>query len=139
MNNKRYKKYWKSGFQKNLSTFARTGVMNGWDEISTELENNDIPINEYVYRVKLKCNYASIIIYSSVDKITDETREKGCDAVRIIYEWKTKNGKIYCKIATRKRIKKLFENIKISVVEASKNYDRLNNYSWQDNIQSALS
>ena len=133
----KYKQYWKSEFQKNLSTFARTGVMNGWDEISTEIESVDIPINEYVYRIKLKCKYASII-FSSVDKKTDLTRDKNFDAVRIIYEWKTKNGNIYRKIATRKRVETLFENIKESVVEASKQYDRLNTFSWKQNIQSVL-
>jgi hypothetical protein len=103
-----YKQYWKSEFKLALNSFSRVKNIIGWEEVSKEMESNDIPIKEFVYRIKLKNSKASIIIFSSVDKETERTRDIGSDAVRIIYEWNTKNGYVYCKIAKRNRIEALF-------------------------------
>jgi hypothetical protein len=126
----RYKQYWKSQFQAALSSFYRTGKVNGWKEVSEEMESEEIPINEFVYRISLKNPSASIIVFSSVDKITERTRDIGADAVRIIYEWKTENGLIYSKIAKRNRVETLFENLRESIVEAANNSFNLGSYSW---------
>lgn len=126
----KYKQYWKSEFQSALSSFSRTGKINSWKEISEEMESEEIPINEFVYRIYLKNPSASIIVFSSVDKSTERTRSIGVDAVRIIYEWNTKNGPIYSKIAKRNRVEALFENLRESVVGAAHNSSNLGSYSW---------
>lgn len=125
-----YKQYWKSEFQGTLSSFAKSNGMIGWQEVSEELEGDDVPIREFVYRISLRNPSASIIVFSSVDKATERTRENGTDAVRIIYEWKTKNGLIYSKIAKRNREETLFQNLEDSIVEAASNCFNLGNYSW---------
>jgi hypothetical protein len=132
-----YKQYWKSEFQAALSSFCNMGAMNGWVEISKEMESGEIPINEFVYRIKLKNPNASIIVFSSVDKTTERTRDIGADAVRIIYEWNTKNGLIYSKIAKRNRVETLFDNMRGSITEAANNSSNLNFYSW-GKLESAL-
>jgi hypothetical protein len=40
----RYKQYWKSEFQAALSSFSRTSKMNGWKEVSEEMESEEILI-----------------------------------------------------------------------------------------------
>lgn len=127
-----YKQYWKSEFQRALSSFAKSNGMIGWNEVSEELEDDDVSINEFVYRISLKNPSASIIVFSSVDKATERTRESGADAVRIIYEWKTKKGLIYSKIAKRNRVETLFKNLEDSVVEAASNCFDLGNYFWSE-------
>ncbi|BCE03462.1 hypothetical protein [Marinicellulosiphila megalodicopiae] len=125
-----YKQYWKSEFQNTLTSIANTGKINRWTEISSNLENNQIPINEYVYQFTLRNKSVSIIIYSSIDKKTDRTREVGSDAVRIIFEWKTKEGKKYNKIAKHYRTESLFSNMIESINKASEKCFKLNDLEW---------
>jgi len=126
----KYKQYWKSEFERALRSFSSSGYIVGFEEISDELQNDEIPINEFVYRINLRNKSASIIVFSSVDKRTEKTRSVGADAVRIIYEWKTKNGMIYSKICKRNRVEALFTNVQESITESSEKCMNLSQFSW---------
>ena len=115
-----YQSYWKSEFQNHLTSMKGKGNLTRWEEISDELESEKQKIWEYVYRFELVNPAASIIIFSSVYKKTDRSREINSDAVRIIYEWKTKNGIIYSKIAKKYRVNTLFENLEGELIKAIK-------------------
>ena len=115
----KYKAFWKYEFEKILNSLVKKEMIIGWHETAKELQDIEIPIWEYVYRIKLKNRAASIIVYSSIDKQTDRSRRSGKDAVRIIYEWHTKNGLIYSKIVNRNRIESLFGNMRHSIIKAS--------------------
>lgn len=126
----KYKQYWKSEFQAGLSTICNKGLLKSWEEVSDEIQSDEININEFVYRIKLRHPSAAIIIFSSVDKSTERTRDLGSDAVRIIYEWNTKNGIIYSRIKKRLRIDTLFENIQESVDGATAYLNDLKQLKW---------
>jgi hypothetical protein len=111
------------------------GNLTWWEEVSEELESGGHKIWEYVYRFNLVNPAASIIIFSSVYKATDRSREINSDAVRIVYEWKTRNGLIYSKIAKKYRVDTLFENLEGALINASNDSFDLNKYVWVNSIQ----
>jgi len=130
-----YQPYWKSEFQNHLTSMKGKGSLIWWEEVSDELESGSHKIWEYVYRFNLINPSASIIIFSSVYKETDRSREINSDAVRIIYEWKTRNGLIYSKIAKKYRVDTLFENLEAELVAASNDNFDLQKYDWVNSIQ----
>lgn len=130
-----YQPYWKSEFQNHLTSMKGKGNLTWWEEVSDELESDENKIWEYVYRFNLTNPAASIIIFSSVYKETDRSREANSDAVRVIYEWKTRNGIIYSKIAKKYRVDTLFENLEAALVSASNDSFDLNKYTWVNSIQ----
>lgn len=130
-----YQPYWKSEFQNHLTSMKGKGNLTWWEEVSDELESGEHKIWEYVYRFNLTNPAASIIIFSSVYKETDRSREVNSDAVRVIYEWKTKNGLIYSKIAKKYRVDTLFENLEAALISASNDSFDLNKYTWVNSIQ----
>lgn len=105
-----YKPYWKSEFQNCLTSIAGKGKLLRWVEISDSLNTDQHRVWEYVYRFRLKNSAVSIVIFSSVYKETDRSREISSDAVRIVFEWNTKNGYRYSKVAKKYRVDSLFEN-----------------------------
>jgi len=125
-----YKPYWKSEFQQTLSSLSYSSNLLDWEEVSGSIETGTLPINEFVYRFNLVNKSCSIIIFSSVDKSTERSRDVGADAVRIIYEWKTKNGLIYSRIAKRNRVDTLFENMSDSILQAASQCRNLTVLSW---------
>lgn len=129
-----YKPYWKSDFQKCLTEIKGQGNLTHWSEISNELDALGPTVWEYVYRFNLTHPSASIIIFSSVYKNTDRSREVGSDAVRIVYEWRTRNGTKYSKIAKKYRVENLFENLQRELVNASLDTSDLRKYDWVDSI-----
>ena len=129
-----YQPYWKSEFQSFLTSIKEEGKLTWWEEVSEDLESEEQKIWEYVYRFHLINHAASIIIFSSIFKETDRSREISSDAVRIIYEWKTRSGIIYSKIAKRYRVETLFDNIKGDLIKASNNSFELNQYEWVNSI-----
>ncbi|HHQ4734711.1 MULTISPECIES: hypothetical protein [Aeromonas] len=130
-----YQPYWKSEFQNHLTSMKGKGNLTWWEEVSEELESGGHKIWEYVYRFNLVNPAASIIIFSSVYKATDRSREINSDAVRIVYEWKTRNGLIYSKIAKKYRVDTLFENLEGALINASNDSFDLNKYVWVNSIQ----
>lgn len=129
-----YKPYWKSEFQKCLTEVKGRGNLTTWSEISNELDALGQTVWEYVYRFSLRHPAASIIIFSSVYKNDDRSRENGCDAVRIVYEWRTVNGVKYSKIAKKYRVETLFDNLQRDLVNASLDTDDLRKYGWVGSI-----
>jgi hypothetical protein len=129
-----YKPYWKSEFQKCLTEVKGKGNLTSWSEISSDLDAIGQTVLEYVYRFNLTHPAASIIIFSSVYKNSDRSREIGSDAVRIVYEWKTRNGTKYSKIAKKYRVENLFENLQKELMNASLDTDDLRKYDWVGSI-----
>lgn len=130
-----YQSYWKSEFQSCLTNMKGKGNLKYWEEISDSLSTVDAQVWEYVYRYYLQNPAASILVFSSVYKKTDRSREVNSDAVRIIYEWQTKNGLRYSKVAKRYRVENLFLNLESSLVKASESSFDLYQYEWVNNIQ----
>lgn len=81
---------------------------------------------ERIYEIPTQNKAVSIVVFSSVDLRTNQTREKGKDAVRIVLKWKTKNGDMYKRIAKHLRIETLFDNLKRSLKEAKSQIFKLN-------------
>lgn len=133
-----YKSYDKSAFQNCLNSIRYYKNILGWEEVSIEIASNSIDIKEYVYRISLKNKAASIIVFSSVDKRTDSSREVGSDAVRLVYEWVTKNGLRYSKIKKKYRVNSLFENLKQSLIEESEKCFSLHELQWCEHIEEAI-
>lgn len=61
-----------------------------FEKMLPDAELIDAPGNEYVYQLPVADNVA-IRIFSSVDKATGETRDKGADAIRLV-PWNTLNN-----------------------------------------------
>ena len=81
---------------------------------------------ERIYEIPTQNKAVSIVVFSSVDLRTNQTREKGKDAVRIVLKWKTKNGDVYKRVAKHLRIETLFDNLKRSLKEAKSQIFKLN-------------
>ncbi|MEQ6435453.1 hypothetical protein V8Z74_10475 [Comamonas sp. w2-DMI] len=130
-----YQPYWKSEFQNLLTSLKGQGNLVSWQEVSDKIESSDYKIWEYVYEYKLRNPAASIIIFSSIYKQDDRSRDINSDAVRIIYEWRTKSGKIYSKISKKYRVDSLFKNLKEELIKASNKSFELQQYEWTDSIK----
>ncbi len=134
-----YKPYWKSEFEKCLTATKGNGNLLRWEEISDSLSTSTHRVWEFVYRFHLKNRSASIIVYSSVYKKTEQSRDANSDAVRIVYEWRTGNGVLYAKIARKNRIDSLFQNLRDELISASeKCYDLTRHYSWVPSLATVL-
>jgi len=125
-------------FEKFLCSVAGVGKILSWKEASDELATHENPIWEYVYRFRLRNPSVNIVIYSSIDKRSQTTRSCGADAVRLIYEWRTKRGVVYRKIAKRNRVEGLFENLQLSLVGGSEKCFKLD-FSEFGSLDKALS
>lgn len=130
-----YKPYWKSEFQNCLTSVVGQGNLLRWQEISESLNTNEHQVWEYVYRFHLKNPSVSIIIYSSVYKTTDRSRDINSDAVRIVFEWQTINGVLYSKVAKKYRVDSLFKNLGNQLVSASMDCFDLNKYPWVSSLR----
>lgn len=130
-----YRPYWKSEFQKCLSDITNTGNLLYWEEVSEELSNSPNIIWEYVYKFNLRNKAAWILIYSSVYKETDRSREISSDAVRIVIVWNTKSGLKYYPAATKYRVENLFNNVQHEIQQIAKNCFNLNTYAgWVEHM-----
>ncbi|ELV8627402.1 hypothetical protein ACOIYL_004467 [Vibrio parahaemolyticus] len=126
-----YTPFWKSEFQRCLTSLNGKGNILHWDEISEVIEEYEgIPIWEYVYEVHLKTPAATILVFSSVYKNDDRSREVNSDAVRLVYRWETQNGVLYAKIAKKYRVESLFENLASELIAASNDCFDLGKYNW---------
>ena len=117
----KYRSFWRSEFERLLSSLANQSNLLYWEEVSNKINNSDIETYEFVYKFKLKNKSVCILIFSSIDKKTDKTRDVGSDAIRMVYEWNTKNGLIYKRIAKRNRVENSFNNVRESLLNASEN------------------
>lgn len=133
-----YKPYWKSEFQKCLTSVNGIDNIVRWEEISDFIGSDGIKVWEYVYKIILTHPSASIIVFSSVDKNTDRSREVNSDAVRLVYEWHTKYGAKYSRICKKYRVETLFSNLPEALTMASRECFNLEKFQWEDSIDKAL-
>lgn len=133
-----YKPYWKSEFQRCLTSVNGAGNIIGWSEVSDSIASNGFTIWEYVYEVRLRNSSASIIVFSSVDKNSDRSREVNSDAVRVVYQWVTKGGAVYSKICKKYRVESLFENLSEALISASNECFELSPRHWVSSIEETL-
>ncbi len=126
----KYQSYWKSQFEAFLSELSNHPSLSPWREVSRKIQDETMPIQEYVYELSIDDSASSIIIFSSVDKSSDRTRALGSDAVRVIQVWHTKKGPIYRKIQKRLRVSSLFENLTQTIHKTLDTSDDLSLYQW---------
>lgn len=130
-----YKPYWKSEFQKFLTSVNGAGNIVCWSEVSDQIGTNGFMVWEYVYKIELKNPSVSILVFSSVDKTSDRSREVNSDAVRLVFAWSTKNGIKYSKICKKYRVESLFENLSQELIAASNECFDLGKFNWVDSIE----
>lgn len=117
----RFKVYTKKKFEYELSRIRNEYGLSYWKDITDIMSNEcDCFINEHVYKFDTDVRGMMLVIYSTVDVNNDRTREHGCDAVRVVLRWITKNGILYRKVKTHKRIETLFDNLECTIVESLK-------------------
>lgn len=130
-----YRPYWKSEFQKCLTEIANTGNLLRYEEVSEELSTPEDIIWEYVYKFNLKNPAAWILIFSSIYKGNDRSREVNSDAVRIVLVWRTKRGLQYYPASTRYRVENLFSNTQSDIKSIAENCFNLHSYTgWLENM-----
>lgn len=81
---------------------------------------------EHIYKLSTKNKSVDIIIFSSVDMRTNEVRENGADAVRLVLRWTTRKGEVFKRIGKHYRLDTLFKNMRRSIEEAQSSVFNLN-------------
>ena len=123
---KRYYKYTKKHFEWGVRNFLIENKLGFLKDITEEYINEGNETWERVYSISTRNRAVDILVYSSVDIRTNQTRDYGDDAVRLVLRWKTKNGYVYKRIAKHLRIETLFQNMKKSVEKAQNSVFNLN-------------
>ena len=130
---KRFYEYGKKHFEFELRRLLFKNKIGSMEEITEDFSEESYT-EERIYKIKTKNPSVSIIVFSSVDIKTNFTREIGADAVRIVMEWKTKNGFVYKKIGKHLRIDTLFNNVEKSLLKAKAEIFNLNYKEFQKKI-----
>ena len=130
---KRFYQYGKKHFEFELRRLLFKNKIGSMEEITEEFSKENYT-EERIYKIKTKNPSVSIIVFSSVDIKTNFTREIGADAVRIVLEWKTKNGFVYKKVGKHLRIDTLFNNVEKSLLKAKGEIFNLNYKEFQKKI-----
>ncbi|MNB72090.1 hypothetical protein D3C81_333580 [compost metagenome] len=89
---------------------------------------------EHIYLLPTRNRAVDIIIYSSVDINTNEVRDHGTDAVRVVMRWKTKKGPVYKALHTHQRITTLFKNLENTLTKAQDGVFNLNYKEFSEAI-----
>ena len=130
---KRFYQYGKKHFEFELRRLLFKNKMGSMEEITEDFSRENYT-EERIYKIKTKNPSVSIIVFSSVDIKTNFTRDIGADAVRIVLEWKTKNGFVYKKVGKHLRIDTLFNNVEKSLLKAKNEIFNLNYKEFQKKI-----
>lgn len=78
----------------------------------------DIPdIYEYVYEIRIDGCYDSFLLYSSIDKSTNETRDYATDRIRLVKMVKDGNRTKYVRICRFNRTSGLFDRMRNGLSE----------------------
>lgn len=116
----RFKTYTKAQFERELIIIRAENKLKGWRDVTEELEaETGETYWEHVYCFPTYNKDLDILIYSSVDRRTGVTREKGSDAVRVIYRLREEGEVFYRKIHKHLRIDTLFENLDVTIHNAN--------------------
>ena len=125
----RYEKFTKKKFEYELLQLKLSGLILSYSNITEEWAKVlNSPLKEFVYKLSLPIGYKYVVIYSTIDFSTFESRGKGDDALRVGLVWKTKSGVYYKKIGTRYRTGSVFVNL-IKSVELAAALARIDNIS----------
>ncbi|MFW6242734.1 MAG: hypothetical protein ACOC2W_01090 [bacterium] len=124
--NKRYYKFCKSHFEYELNGILIRNRAGFLTEITEDWREEGNETWEYIYKISTKNRAVDIIVFSSIDLKTDEVRDIGGDAVRLVMRWRTRSGNVFKRLAKHYRIKTLFENMEKTILEAQKSVFNLN-------------
>jgi hypothetical protein len=86
-------------------------------EITEAYNQNDMVVKERVYKIPTKQSNKAIIIYSSIDVRSDESRVKGSDAVRVVVWLRTEKGNFFKSFTKHLRINTIFKNLEKSITK----------------------
>lgn len=134
-----YKSYSKAQFERILTIYRVEYKLGFWKDITTELESETNSSHwEFVYALTTNSPKVRILVYSSVDRRTGWTRDRGQDRVRLVYRAETKKGLAYAKIKRHNRVENLFETLKGTLEETFnvKEYTTANknNLNWLSRV-----
>lgn len=116
MTTRRYKKFGKSEFEYELRGILIRNKLGYLKDITDEYRKEK-PTWERIYSISTKNRAVRILVFSSIDIRTGFVREHGDDAVRLVMEWSTRNGKVYKRISKHLRINTLFSNFEKSIIK----------------------
>lgn len=107
----KFYKFSKKQFEYKLRDLLITNKLGFMEEITEQwIEENNYSA-EYIYQISTKNKSVKIIVFSSISIHEDKARKCGEDAVRLVLQWKTKNGYVYKKLAKHYRLETLFNNV----------------------------
>ena len=96
-----------------------------WDEIS------QLDTYEHVYFFYTTNSSLKLLVYTSIDKSTNTTRSYSKDRIRLVYQWNTKNGYLYCKVKQLNRTETILQRLPDVLYDAIFNIGDLRAYKWQ--------
>lgn len=117
MTTRAYKQFGKSEFEYELRGILIRGRLGFLKDITDEYRKEN-PTWERIYTISTANKAVKILVFSSIDIKTGFVRDHGDDAVRLVMEWTTRNGKVYKRIAKHLRINTLFGNMEKSISKA---------------------
>lgn len=123
---KQYYQFSKKHFEYELRGILIRNKLGQVQDITEEYKSQGGETWERIYSVTTKNKSVRILVFSSIDINTDKVRDIGGDAVKVVKEWTTKNGKVYQKVAHHYRLKTLFNNLEKTLVECSDGVFNLN-------------
>ena len=127
MSNKEFYRFTKAQFDYYMGRISEVYQIPMAREITKEIVDfTKSEIKEYVYSVQMPNKYVDILIYTAIDLRTDEMRDNGSDAIRLVMRWKTKNWYVCKKISKHLRLRTMFVNIRKSLLWCMNNSYNLN-------------
>lgn len=114
---KKYYPYTKKHFEYEVKGILMRNKLGYLTEITEEYRAEGHTTWERIYALSTKNKAVRIIIFSSVDINTNQVREVGADAVKIVTEWTIKGEKYFSKVAHHYRIDTLFKNMEKTLVK----------------------
>ena len=123
---KQYYQFSKKHFEYELKGILIRNKLGFMEDITESYKAEGGETWERIYAISTKNKSVKILIFSSIDIKTDKVRDIGGDAVKIVTEWTTKNGKVYQKVAHHYRLETLFSNVERTLIGCSKTVFDLN-------------
>lgn len=111
-----YRTFSKAQFEYFLTKTVKENELGYWRSLTEDLERETSRAYwEHVYQMATLNRTLTILIYSSVDRRFNKTRDLGKDAVRIVYRWETEKGVLYAKLKTHYRVNGLEKNLETTL------------------------
>ena len=122
----KYYKYSRKHFEYEFRGILINNQIGFLNDITEEWKKQGNETWERIYKISTKNKSLNIIVFSSIDINTNQVREIGGDAVRLVAAWTTKNGVVYKRISKHYRIESLFKNIERSLMSMQEQLFKLN-------------